>query len=151
VLTRLPYLALLRLSFVCSVEPDALLQSCLHSVHHLLRTIIRSSAAREPMFLALSRVLTFLLHSHAFVSEFFAAQWTLLHAMRDAQFEQWSVRILVELLRDSGAIVVRPSTVVHQLRTTEVGRTSRADRTRDVARQSGQREVAGQGTRERIS
>jgi hypothetical protein len=104
-LTRMPCLAMLRLAFVCSVESDALLQSCVHSVHHLLRTIIRSPAAREPMLLALSRVLTFLLHSHAFVAEFFAAQWSLLHVVRDAQFDAWSVRILVELLRDSGAIV----------------------------------------------
>jgi hypothetical protein len=76
------------------------------SVHNLLRTVVdaasASSSGSQLLLQTLHRVFCLCVHSHAFVCEFFSTQWELLVAMKDERFEQWSVRVLVKVLHESG-------------------------------------------------
>jgi hypothetical protein len=92
----------------CSGDFAELLQGSVDSVHHLLRTVVAaastSAAGSQILLQTLHRVFCLVVHSHAFVSEFFSTQWELLFAMKDARFEQWSVHVLVMVLQESGPI-----------------------------------------------
>jgi hypothetical protein len=81
-----------------SAESDALLRSCIDSVHHLLLVLTRTPESLSILLTSMHLLLRYLLHPHPLVSQFFTGLWRILHAGHECNFEQWSTRIIVELL-----------------------------------------------------
>ena len=88
-----------------SAESDALLRSCVTSLHAFI-THLAAAAASDPaasilLLSSLSRVLALLVHGHPLVSDVGRGVWRLLHATMQPSFYEFATEIVLSMLQQS--------------------------------------------------